>query len=64
MKDAFKYATNQALGMQFEVFTYSIPGVRYVWEVHPVITWVMSALLLVSEPVTQWLFNRLLKVEF
>ena len=64
MKDAFKYAKNQALGMRFEVFTYSIPGVRYVWEVHPAITCLMQMLIQLSEPMTQALFNRLLKVEF
>lgn len=64
MKDAFKYAQNQALGMQFEMFTYRIPGVQYAWEVHPIVTWVMQILNRISEPVTQALFNRLVKVEY
>lgn len=62
MKNAFLYAKNEALGMQFETFTYSTNGLSYRWDVGPLVVWLCQWLITYSESVTEVLFNRLVKV--
>lgn len=63
MPEVFRYASNQIFGMQFADFIYRQQGVRYVWQVHPAMVVVMQCLLTRSATLTEWLFNRLVKVE-
>lgn len=60
---AFNYAINQALGLQFEHFMYTINGVRYIWEPHWIIVKLCQWFMFINLSFTQWVFNRFLSYE-